>query len=161
MKTQLFIPKKIKVGYQSRSDTYTNRLAYVIYFDNKGVLRKETSWRGWIDPKLGDHEFENVPTEGFVLNKKAGGHSSGWNHRNTYCRIFDPRNFEFEITIPNLLFILQESSSFKGKGLDGTFVYAWEGKDIILLPTCSAEYQSSQEFTQLQEIGRASCRERV
>jgi hypothetical protein len=34
------------------------------------------------------------------------------------------RGFEFEISIPNLLYILQECTSTKGKGLDGEFVYA-------------------------------------
>lgn len=37
---QLFIPEKIKVGYQKRTDTYTNKLAYVIYYDEKNKLRK-------------------------------------------------------------------------------------------------------------------------
>ena len=40
-----FIPKKIKVGYQDRDDTYTGKLAYVIYYDEKGKLRKENSWQ--------------------------------------------------------------------------------------------------------------------
>ena len=40
---QLMIPDRIKVGYQKRDDTYTKRLAYVIYYDHKGVLRKEKS----------------------------------------------------------------------------------------------------------------------
>jgi hypothetical protein len=30
MKSNIFIPKKIKVGFQERSDTFTKRLAYVI-----------------------------------------------------------------------------------------------------------------------------------
>ena len=95
-------------------------------------------------------EFDNVPTEGFVLNKKVGGYSNGWDHRSTYCRVYDPRGFEFEISVPNLLFNLQECNAMKGKGLEGTFVYAWEGKDLVLLPTSSMDYQSSQKFTELQ-----------
>lgn len=150
MENQLFIPTKIKVGFQKREDTYTKKLAYVIYFDNKGVLRKETSWESWRDKKIDAQEFDNVPTEGFVLNKKAGGYSSGWNHRQTYCRVFDPRGFEFEITVPNLLFILQENSSVKGKGLDGEFVYSWDGKDLVLLPAHCEEYKNSQKYTLLQ-----------
>lgn len=52
MKTeQLFIPEKIKIGFQNRQGTYTGKLAYVIYFDKKGVLRKETSWQSWRDEK--------------------------------------------------------------------------------------------------------------
>lgn len=41
MKSNIFIPKKIKVGFQERSDTFTKKLAYVIYYDQKGKLRKE------------------------------------------------------------------------------------------------------------------------
>lgn len=150
MDSQLFIPSKIKVGYNERNDTYTKRLAYVIYFDKKGVLRKETSWEGWRDKTIEANEYPNTPTEGFVLNKKAGGYSSGWNHRATYCRVYDPRGFEFEISIPNLLFILQECDAFKGKGLDGKFVYAWEGKDLVLLPASCQEFKDSFEYTELQ-----------
>jgi len=176
MKTNFYIPKKCKVGLQMREGTYTGKLGYVIYHDGK-VWRKETSWEGWRhkegqmtnkwdvatqqytkDPITGVEpiEFDNVPTEGFVLNKKAGGYSSGWNHRQTYCRVYDPRGFEFEITIPNLLYILQECSAYKGKGLEGEFVYSWEGKDLVLLPVSSPDYKECQTFTDLQsqKIGK-------
>jgi hypothetical protein len=149
--TQLFIPTKIKVGFQEREDTYTQKLGYIIYYDNKGVLRKETSWEGWRDKKIDSQEFDNTPTSGFVLNKKAGGdRGHSWEQRQTYSRVYDPRGFEFEITIPNLLFILQECDSSKGKGLEGDFVYAWDGKDLVLLPASSDEYQKSLQFTDLQ-----------
>lgn len=152
MKTQLNIPDRIKVGYQKRGDTYTGQLAYVVYFDNKGVLRKEQSWEGWRDKKIEANEFENKPISGFVLNKGVGGQreSYGWNARNEYIRIYDPRNFEFEISVANLLFILREANCHKGKGLEGEFVYAWDGKDLVLLPTTSAEYQNSVVFTELK-----------
>ena len=124
----IYVPKKINVGYQNRNDTYTGKLAYVIYYDEKGKLRKETSWNSWRDEKIPNNEFENVPTEGFVLNKHAGGveNSWGWNARKSYCRVYDPRGFEFEITIENLLYILENCSSIKGKGLEGEF-------DLIIL----------------------------
>jgi hypothetical protein len=102
------------------------------------------------DKSLLPIEFDNVPTEGFVLNKKVGGYSNGWDHRATYCRVYDPRGFEFEISVPNLLFILQECNAMKGKGLEGSFVYAWDGKDLVLLPTSSLDYQESQKFTEMQ-----------
>lgn len=223
MNSKLFIAKKVKVGFNPRTDTYSGKLGYVIGYDGK-KWRKEPSWDGWryhhmedatyqqkkredydnrlaslkkqferfvveankdsksysahyvnsgldvyIKNYLGDYEsfrpnlgkvssdeglkpieFDNVPTEGFVLNKKVGGYSNGWDHRSTYCRVYDPRGFEFEISVPNLLFILQECNSMKGKGLEGTFVYAWDGKDLVLLPTSSLDYQESQNFTELQ-----------
>lgn len=153
MKTQIFIPERINVGFQKREDTYTKRLAYVIYYDNKGVLRKETSWQGWRDKKIPNEEFTNEPMEGFVLNKGVGGqrHSYGWNARNEYIRVYDPRNFEFEISVANLLWILQECTSTKGKGLEGKFVYGWEGKELILIPVETKEYDDCVSYTKLQD----------
>ena len=47
MENKLFIPDRINVGLQGRRGTYTGKLAYIIYWDKKGVLRKETSWESW------------------------------------------------------------------------------------------------------------------
>jgi len=148
--SKMNIPKTISVGYRERNDTYTKKLAYVIYTDGKGVLRKEASWQSWRDHKIEPSKFDNVPTSGFVLNKKAGGYKSGWDVRNTYVRVYDPRDFEFEISVPNLLFILQETSAIKGKGLEGEFIYAWHGTELVLLPTSAAEYKECLKFTDYQ-----------
>lgn len=142
----IFIPQKIKVGYQERKDTYTKKLAYVIYYDDKGVLRKETSWQNWRDKKIDALDCDNVPTSGFVLNKKVGGYCYHWDQRQTYVRIYDPRDFEFEITVENLLYILENTSAIKGKGLEGEFVYAWSGKDLVLMPTLSPDYKDLTEY---------------
>lgn len=167
-KSKLFIPEKIKVGFNHRNDTYTGKLGYVIYYDKKGKLRKEKSWLSWCHLPAGypgarasyyhnkdkegitPEEFANVPTEGFVLNKTAGGGSSGWHHRNKCVRIYDPRGFEFEITVENLLFILQHVDCSRGKGLEGEFVYSWSGADLVLLPANTEDFKESSEFTTLQ-----------
>ena len=149
MKSNIFIPKKINVGYQNRSGTYTGKLAYVIYYDERGKLRKETSWNSWRDKEIPNEEFDNVPTSGFVLNKKVGDYSSGWDHRQAYCRVYDPRNFEFEITIENLLYILENVNSIKGKGLEGEFVYGWDGKDLVLMPVESSDYKQISEYNKI------------
>ena len=147
MNTNIFIPTKINVGFQNRKDTYTGKLAYVIYYDEKGKLRKETSWQNWRDKDIPNEEFDNEPTEGFVLNRRAGGveESWGWNPRKTYCRVYDPRGFEFEITIANLLWILENCNSIKGKGIEGEFVYGWDGKELVLVPVESPDYKEIQE----------------
>jgi hypothetical protein len=149
---KLIIPKKINVGFQNRSDTYTGKLAYIIYWDSKNVLRKQTSWDGWRDKNIPNQEFNNEPTEGFVLNKKVGDYKSDWNHRMAHIRVYDPRNFEFEISVENLLYILSETNCDKGKGLDGKFVYAWDGKELVLLPCSSSDYKKSSDFTDLQSM---------
>ena len=172
MSQQLFIPKTIRVGYQHRNDTYTGKLAYVIYFDSKGKLRKESSWKSWCQLEdryeytwvgservqsetptrkgIPFNDFENLPTEGFVLNKKVGDYKSDWNHRMAHIRVFDPRGFEFEISVENLLFILAEGNCTSGKGLEGKFVYSWHGTELVLLPTHCNDYKNCTKFTDLQ-----------
>ena len=145
MKTNIFVPSKINVGFQNRQDTYTGKLAYVIYFDEKGKLRKETSWQNWRSQDIPNEIYDNEPTEGFVLNKKVGGNNYSWNPRQTYTRVYDPRGFEFEITIPNLLWILENCNCIKGKGLEGQFVYGWDGKELVLVPVDSPDYKEIQE----------------
>ena len=145
----IYIPKKINVGFQNRNGTYTGKLAYVIYYDEHGKLRKEGSWSSWRDESIPNEEYDNEPTEGFVLNKKVGGveESYGWDPRKTYTRVYDPRGYEFEITIPNLLWILENCNCIKGKGLEGEFVYGWDGKELLLIPTSAPEYKDSLEFS--------------
>lgn len=146
MSNSLYIPEKIKVGYQKRSDTYTGMLAYIIYYDNENKLRKANSWHSWRDKNIEPQDFKNEPISGFVLNKKTGGYAGYYgNFRQAYVRVYDPRGFEFEITVPNLLFILENCSSYQGKGLEGEFVYSWDGKDLVLLPTNCADYKELLE----------------
>lgn len=200
MKSNIFIPTKIKVGFNKRDDTFTKKLGFVIYWkDNE--WKQEKSWEGWrekyadetkqleiieeynnsyyvTDPRysktyprastfedvpqhfrrglsndigINPLEFENVPLEGYVLNKKVGGgNSSGWNHRNTYCRVYDPRGFEFEISIENLLYILDNTNSIVGKGLEGKFVLGWVDKKVVLIPEKSPEFEDMINFTNNQ-----------
>ena len=122
----------------------------MIYYDEKRKLRKEVSWNGWRDKNIEPQEFVNEPTSGFVLNKKVGDYQSNWNHRYAYCRVYDSRgDFEFEITIENLLYILENATSTKGKGLEGQFIYGWSGKDLILIPCESPDYK---ELTKLNDL---------
>lgn len=148
---RLNIPETLKVGFNKRPDTYSGKLAYVTYINKKGEIAKEASWNGWIDKNIDVETYENKPIEGFVLNKRAGGYKSGWNFRQTKCRVYDPRGFEVEISVENLLYILQECTSSKGKGLEGEFVYAWSGAELILLPVCSEDYKASTEFMERRE----------
>ena len=64
-------------------------------------------------------------------------------------RVYDPRGFEFEITIENLLYILENANSIKGKGLEGEFVYGWDGKELVLIPTDSPDYQEINSFNKI------------
>lgn len=141
MTSSVFIPRKISIGFQNRDGTYTGKLAYVVYTDEKGVLRKKTSWETWRDAKIDPIETDNIPISGFVLNKRAGGYKSGYDMRQSYVRVYDPRGYEFEITIPNLVYILENVSCIKGKGLEGEFVYGWQGSELVLVPVDAPDYK--------------------
>lgn len=154
MSEQIYIPKTLKVGYQKRSDTYSGKLGFVTYLYDKNVHRQEKSFNGWIEKKMGVDDFENKPTEGFVLNRNVGGVYDSYTDdvRIEKVRVYDPRGFEFEIDIPNVLRILQECTSTKGKGLEGEFVYGWIGRNLVLLPVGTNEYNKAIETTKLHNM---------
>ena len=147
MNPQLFIPAKIRAGFQARKDTYTQKLAYIIYYDNKGKIRKEKSWEGWCDKSIEAVEFDNAPTDGFTLNKDVKRYSVEWfSSTRTLIRVYDPRGLEFEIATENLIGVLMHTDCLK-RGLIGQFVYAWAGQELVLLPTNSEEYQGAVKYT--------------
>lgn len=63
-KTTLFIPKKCKVGFQLRNDTFSGKLGYIIYHDGK-VWRKEDSWNSWKHDYITPEVFEQKKQEEF------------------------------------------------------------------------------------------------
>jgi len=151
MATNLFIPKKLKVGFKLQSDTYAGKLAYVIYYDEKGKLRKETSLESWRHKEIDTFELDNEPFDGFVLNKSITRY--GWDHFSqnvTKIRIYDNRGIEFEITVENLLGILTCVNCVK-RDLQGKFVYAWAGQELVLLPCSSVEYTEAVQFTGIRQ----------
>ncbi len=151
MNDNLYIPEKINVGFQKRTGTYTGNLAYVTYTDSKGVLRKQKSWEEWRDKTIQPVKLDNTPQEGFCLNKEVERYN--WSHfssNRSYIRMYDPRGVEFEISPENLIGILTESNCSK-RGLEGKFVYAWNGTELVLLPCVSEEYVKAQEHTKRQE----------
>lgn len=153
-----FIPRKIAVGFVNRSNTYSGKLSYITYYDNTNKLRKEVSWNGWRDEDIEPVYTDNVPTSGFIINKRAGGEKWGWNQRATYARIYDPRGFEFEITIDNLLWILEYVNT-DNKELKGKFVYSWYGADLVLMPVVSSDYEESKRLSE-QQYSKKSFKER-
>lgn len=152
MTTQITIPENIKVGFKNRTDTYTGKLGFIIH-QEKRKWRQEKSWENWIDKTIEPIEFKNELIEGYVINMNVGGVKSGydrWSTRQEKIRIFDPRGFEFEITPQNLLFILQNSSSIKGKGIEEACIFGWDGKVLVLIPKSAPEYIEIEEYNFLK-----------
>ena len=155
----MIIPKNIHVGYQHRIGTHTDKLGFVTYKDDLGNLKFENSWNDWrhkpgdlkkpYNKESGVHTdnvkpdiFDNVPTNGFILNKNVKRYSSFSNAE--YVRVWDPRGFEFEIKIENLLNIILYNGIDKGNEIKGELVYAWEdnrAKKLTLLPVTTEQYK--------------------
>lgn len=153
-KTQkLFIPKTLHVGFQKRNNTFDGKLAYVIYEDEKGKLRKETSWNSWRDKDIEPLILENKPTK-FILNKSIH-HYSDWSWSSSsghhMMRMYDVRGIEIEITPENLVGILMHSN-VSMRDFEQEMVYAWDGKELVLLPVNSTDYQASIQFTEDQDV---------
>lgn len=148
MKDKLYIPKTIKIGCQTRQDTFTGQLAYIIYYDDKGKLRKESSWNSWRDHKIEPIEYANEPQSNFTFNK--GVERSGeWGSGRSVIRVHDSREFEFEISVDNLIGILMHSDVSK-RSINEECVFAWYGTELVLLPINSEAYKSSVVFTAKQ-----------
>lgn len=147
MSSNLFIPKKIKVGFQKREGTFTGKLAYIIYYDEKGNIRKEQSWETWRDTSIEAVEFDNTPRSGYLFNKGIKRDGYHWGSGRSVIRVYDPRDFEFEISVDNLIGILMHSDVSK-RDIVEECIFAWEGKDLVLLPLNSEVYQNSVKFTQ-------------
>jgi hypothetical protein len=148
MNTSLYIPQTLKIGFQKRADTFTGKLAYIIYYDDKKKLRKETSWNGWRDQTIDTMEIPNVPTDGFTMNKGFTRYSD-WGSGRAVIRMWDQRDFEFEIGLDNLVGILMHSDVSK-REIGEKCVFAWKGTELVLLPTNTEEYQASVKYTQKQ-----------
>jgi hypothetical protein len=147
--TNMFIPKRIRVGFKERKDTFTGKLSYIIYYDEKGKIRKETSWDGWRDKNFDFVEFDNVPQNGYIFNKgiKRDGY---WGSGRSVIRVYDPRDFEFEISVDNLMGVLMHSDVSK-RDIVEKCIFAWNSGELVLLPVNSQEYEASVAYTQKQD----------
>lgn len=146
---KMFIPKRIKVGFQKRTDTFTGKLSYIIYYDEKNKLRKEASWNTWKDDSIETVEFDNVPQAGYIFNKGIV-RDGYWGSGRSVIRVYDSRDFEFEISVDNLMGLLMHSDVSK-RDIVEKCVFAWQGTELVLLPVNSQEYLASVEYTNKQD----------
>lgn len=142
----LYIPETLKVGFQNREDTFDGKLSYIIYFDEKGKLRKESSWNSWCHKDIESIELKNEIFKNPTLNKSVQRYGYHFGSGRNMLRIYDPRGFEYEISISNFVGISQYCDMVKGE-LVGEFVYAFQDGDIILLPVESEQYKEAKQDT--------------
>lgn len=149
MKSNLFIPKKIKVGFQKRQDTFTGKLGFVIYQDEKNAWRQEKTWNNWRSSEIQEVELDNLPISGFMLNRDIQRDNYHFGSGRSVIRVYHPEGFEFEIDCSNLLGILANCDISKRDILQKC-VFAWSAGKLLLLPVNSVEYEESVKYTEKQ-----------
>lgn len=143
----LFIPEKLKIGFQKREDTFDGKLSYIIYYDEKGKLRKEKSWNDWREHSLSYLEIENKPFKHPTLNKSIQRNSYHFGSGRNMLRVYDPRGFEYEITTDNLLGIMNYNDVIKNE-LQGEYIYAFDNGNLFLIPVNSEQYKEALKMTE-------------
>lgn len=152
MSNKFTIYPKLQIGFQSRQGTFTNKLAYIVRANDDGSLREVISWDRWRDKKIDPLFVDNKPLSGFVLNKghTRYNYSHFGNGKTSVIRVHDPRNFEFEITCENLVFILMHEDCNR-RELNGEYVYVFDNRGkVFLLPVSCEEYKNSANFTRVK-----------
>ena len=146
----LNIPKNIFVGVKAQK-------GFVTYKDGSKIA-KEVSFNNWVGNGE-KKDFENIPTSGFKLVGCVGGQGGSWYsyNRRAWAIIKDPRGFEIEITFDNLLWVMSQITHDVDKGFIGEFVYGWDGKDLMIVPTTSKDYQYTLTIQKTDKVKLSEC----
>jgi hypothetical protein len=57
--------------------------------------------------------------------------------------------------VTNLLYILDNTSSIIGKGLEGEFIYGWDSGDLVLIPSTAPEYNDLLNYNKTLKTGKS------
>lgn len=177
MADKFYIPNKLTVGFTAEEKASTGKLVQITYKDANGRIIREKTWREIIDDEASPkkkfikydtdangrlnynkpifknltgfpiQEIDNTPTKGFILNKSDK--TSGWENRSNTCFFYDPRGFEVNLSLNNLLYILKITN---GNYSNTSFVYSWIDDIMVLLPCSSDEYKNSIEFMDVKSM---------
>lgn len=145
------IPQTVYVGFQGRRAVDEVPLGFMTPYDTTkaGQKRQQTvdQWaKGWGSNKtFNSVVLENVPMIGFKIGR-AIRRSRSWGGNASYVRIEDPRGFELEISIENMVMVMDQNIVEDGEIMQEC-VWGRDGGKNILLPTNSEPYQASLNTT--------------
>jgi len=145
------IPQTVYVGFQGRRAVDEVPLGFMTPYDETkaGQKRQQTvdQWaKGWGSNKtFNSVTLENVPMIGFKIGR-AIRRSRSWGGNASYVRIEDPRGFELEISIENMVMVMDQNIVEDGEIMQEC-VWGRDGGKNILLPTNSEPYQASLNTT--------------
>lgn len=132
--------EKYYVGFQknrySRDETF-RMLGFATpnTGDSAFKKRKETVDR-WAEKDLAPMDLDNKPTHGFKIVDTASRYSTS----NKFFRIEDPRGFELEIDVKNILDLIEHHTIVQGTIME-PLVWARYGSNNYLVSSNSEEYK--------------------
>lgn len=135
----------LTIGFQSRSDTYSGMLGFIVPTSEE---KSNKNFTRWVDQKIPLKRIINEPIPGFVFNKNI--------KRNfTYStsekmRVFHPEGFEFEITMNNLSFIIA-NANINAQEIMSPCVLAWFRGSVHLVPVNTEEGQEIIKVNALEK----------
>jgi hypothetical protein len=148
MLSTIKIPEKVYVGFQGRRSEDEVPLGFMTPYttDKAGQKRRDTvdNWaKGYgRDKTFNSVMLDNKPMIGFKIGRDIR-RSGGWNGSGaSYVRVADPRGFELEITIENLVMCMGSNLIDDGEILQEC-VWGRDGNRNILLPTNSEPFKDS------------------
>jgi hypothetical protein len=126
----------------------------VNYIDNKTNLRirdRMDEWARWgsygKDP-LNSLTIDNKPMVGFRISRSQI--NDGWYQTPEYIRIEDPRGFEVDITIPNMIMLTNDNALVNGEIMHEC-IWGRDNAVNVLLPVNSLPYREAVSNTDRQK----------
>jgi hypothetical protein len=139
--------EKVYVGFQKRNTESGSPLGFLTPWGEdaaaRGRMATVDKWSA--SSKLQSVVLDNIPVSGFRVSDSA--RRNGWNGGNTVIQIEDPRGFELQITVDNMIQIMSGNLILDGE-IKVPCVWGRDGKDNILLPTNSEPYMNAIENTE-------------
>lgn len=140
------IPEKVYVGFQGRRTEDEVPLGFMTPYDETAAGKKRQatvdSWaQGYgygREKTFNSIVIDNAPMIGFKIGR-AIRRSSRYSGTSTSVRIEDPRGFELEISIENLV-MLMKNNIMEDCELQQECVWGREGAKNVLLPVNSEDY---------------------
>ena len=146
------IPEKIILGKKQ-----TGNQGYLVFSKPDGSTKNEVRFKKWVCEECGGKisNIENDVLSGFSIISTVGG-NGGYDKRQAYVQVKDPRGFVIEITDENFIEICKNFAVNKGV-LDGEYVYAFDDKHpsislVNILDKAYSEYkQNTIEYYKCEE----------
>ena len=150
MLSTIKIPEKVYVGFQGRRSEDEVPLGFMTpYTTDQAGIKRRASVDNWAKGYYSNTEktfnsviLDNKPMIGFKIGRDIR-RSGGWNGSGaSYVRVADPRGFELEITIENLVMCMSANLVDNGEIIQEC-VWGRDGNRNMLLPTNSEPFKDS------------------